>query len=376
MATDVHSVEHRYLLTSSHANNNNNTHNSILCIYDLSSRKSIPTISPVLQVNAQSILSALQWYPVDTGMFFTVSTAAIVAVWDTNQLQVVQTFQPFQYEDSLVAGGYSSSMEWSPHQAHLGAVGTKGVEPIRLIDLRAGHAAQSLRDSKHKMSTGTTSLTWSPIHSHLLVSGGFDGCIRLWDIRKGNQACVLDREYIDPCPREGLIPFEPSLWKNQSACVSSNMSHSGFVAAIRFTPNGSTLVSAGSDGTLSTWNMLKPHGELMPCRYYYYGKNRKHTTALAPITAQLQPLTLIATREYVWTHSQNSLLAYQIGKTGPPCMELKGHLKRVNTISMIPDYTKQIISGSSDGLLLMWSGRQQSQESRDSNNLKNDEDRW
>jgi len=70
-------------------------------------------------------------------------------------------------------------------------------------------------------------LTWSPT-GVVLHSGGSDGRLRWWDVRR----------------RE---------------CVRVQQAHQGTVQALKVSPDGSRLASCGNDGTIRLWDLESGH---------------------------------------------------------------------------------------------------------------------
>uniref|UniRef100_A0A0E0G5E3 Uncharacterized protein n=1 Tax=Oryza nivara TaxID=4536 RepID=A0A0E0G5E3_ORYNI len=100
-------------------------------------------------------VSMAVWYPVDTGLFVTASFDQYVKVWDTNSTQVVMDFK-------MPGKVYSAAMS-----------------PIATTHML--------------IATGSADVQWSTSSEWILMSGGCDGAIRFWDIRRAGCFLVLDQ---------------------------------------------------------------------------------------------------------------------------------------------------------------------------------------
>ncbi|KAL3822471.1 hypothetical protein ACHAXA_006899 [Cyclostephanos tholiformis] len=150
----------------------------------------------------------------------------------------------------------------------MGLDGSGGV--VRLCDAFRG------ADATHELTTttsggdggcgGINSVVWDPIHPFRLASGGDDGAVRLWDVRKsGNAACLgaLDPD-VDGTSSFGDDDYDD--WASSFRPVFSMdasrrrplgaTSHAGPVAAVTFAPDGDDLVSSGLlDGKIRHWDL-------------------------------------------------------------------------------------------------------------------------
>uniref|UniRef100_A0A0E0JR92 DNA excision repair protein ERCC-8 n=1 Tax=Oryza punctata TaxID=4537 RepID=A0A0E0JR92_ORYPU len=208
-------------------------------------------------------VSMAVWYPVDTGLFVTASFDHYVKVWDTNSTQVVMDFK-------MPGKVYSAAMS-----------------PIATTHML--------------IATGSADVQWSTSSEWILMSGGCDGAIRFWDIRRAGCFLVLDQSRSqlgrrppflegtsDKDPLNSLQPSSSSkiysaqqrtgkskkqshkLHKNQipghghiqqrlhpglSSSQNRATAHYGAVTGLRTTTDGMYLLSSGSDSRLRLWDI-------------------------------------------------------------------------------------------------------------------------
>jgi DNA excision repair protein ERCC-8 len=441
--TDLHleSKEHRFLLTGSAA--------GIVSVYDLSKWGSndhlqghtdrplsssgknhgssihkpiarsvrVPAVTEPEQVPAghSSTIRRVAWYPADAGAFLSASSDGNLLVWDTACMTPVARFAPLQHSESAMTGVAGPSllcMELSGYHC-LAAVGSPYVRAVKLLDVRSGAASHSLVGH----SGGIQALKWSPVSEHILASGGLDGCVRLWDIRKaGSRSClaVLNRDVaVNSILQESMssAAYQPdySHWQQrqllspqnskrgggsskgrqqqqqqrrpqelapnnyQAAEASTAISHEGPVTGLSFVDSGHSLLSTGVDGALLLWD-LSGAGQWVPRRFVLPGGRR-------PVDPTYQRTPMITTHDgdgdTVWIGNGSRLAAFSVQQGGTARQVLSGHLNRIQAIQAIPD-TKQLLTCASDGLILTWGPK--SAESTTSNKRKRtvheDRDSW
>mmetsp|Transcript_54920 Transcript_54920/g.133375 ORF Transcript_54920/g.133375 Transcript_54920/m.133375 type:complete len:681 (-) Transcript_54920:86-2128(-) len=192
-----------------------------------------------------SRISYAQWYPTDAGIFLTASATSSssgggggsgsgsggdgggeMLLWDAAQMKPVLNVQPFRSDLSLLEGinaggghqqtsgpitadvrggnsssdtsnGSSSSLSSSVSATPMLATAAWNLSPIKLVDLNSPSGPAAFTLTGHV--GGVAAIQWSPTNSNVLVSGGHDSTIRLWDIRKsGSRAMIttLNRERV------------------------------------------------------------------------------------------------------------------------------------------------------------------------------------
>lgn len=131
----------------------------------------------------------------------------------------------------------------SPIASHLLVACATQHPAVRLVDLRSGSNTHSLAGHHGAL----LSVAWSPTLQHVLASGGIDGAVRLWDIRKSSASIsILDAEDSIGIKPDGL---RAGGWARQSA-----RAHGGAVNGITWTDDGSYIISAGQDERMRVWD--------------------------------------------------------------------------------------------------------------------------
>ena len=95
-------------------------------------------------------------------------------------------------------------------------------------------------------------MRWSPAQPYILASGGSDGTVRLWDVRRG-RACLASLDQHNTATREN------GTWLNRT-----NKAHDGVVNGLEFTADGAYLVSLGYDEKMRVWDLETGMNTLVP----------------------------------------------------------------------------------------------------------------
>ncbi|CAO1946654.1 unnamed protein product [Urochloa humidicola] len=317
-------------------------------------------------------ISAAVWYPVDTGLFVTASFDQYVKVWDTNSTQVVMDFK-------MPGKVFTAAMSPIATTHMLIATGSADVQ-VRLCDIASGAFTHTL--SGHR--DGIMSLEWSASSEWVLMSGGCDGAIRFWDIRRAGCFRVLDQsqsqlgrrppllksttenDHIDSLgpstprsaqKRTGNSKNSPTLRKGQnmthghmqqqrlhpglSSSQNRATSHYGAVTGLRTTKDGMYLLSSGSDSRLRLWDIDSGCNTLV------------NFEAMRLQTGK--PLQLAVTEDpsLIFVPCMASIKAYNLW-SGTTFRTFRGHYELVNCCHY-NEQDQELYTGSNDRQILVWS---------------------
>jgi DNA excision repair protein ERCC-8 len=239
--------------------------------------------------NAHSFgITDLSFYPFDSAAFLSSSFDKSLKLYDSATLIPSATF-------ALDAPVYSFAV--SPIAQHLLVACATQLPPVRLVDLRSGAAAHALAGH----AGGVLSVAWSPTEEYVLASGGTDGSVRLWDVRRSaGQLGVLDMDDSvgDPHWRSTKVPQQP---------IGRGKAHDAAVNGVVWTADGRHIVSTGHDDKMRVWDFEKRANTL--ANFGPYVKNR-HLSRLLPCilpTALAEP-----GKDMVLFPSEREVLMYEV----------------------------------------------------------------
>ena len=181
-------------------------------------------------------ITHLSFYPFDSLAFLSTSYDHTLKIYATETLTLSASFDL----DSVV---YSHGL--SPIADHLLVACATQHPAVRLVDLRSGASAHSLAGHQGAV----LSVAWSPRDEYVLASGGSDGAVRLWDIRRSAGSLgVLDMD--DSVGVGG----EDGRGKNARA-RNHGKAHIGACNGVVWTEDGKNLVTAGHDERVRVWDV-------------------------------------------------------------------------------------------------------------------------
>uniref|UniRef100_A0A7N0TIJ6 DNA excision repair protein ERCC-8 n=1 Tax=Kalanchoe fedtschenkoi TaxID=63787 RepID=A0A7N0TIJ6_KALFE len=338
----------------------------------IAKHKSIFTVDKLHESGHQYAVSSAIWYPIDTGLFITGSYDNFINVWDTNTTQVVMNFK-------MPGKVYRTAMSPLANSHMLIAAGTEDVQ-VRLCDISSGAFTHML--SGHR--DGVMSIEWSMSSEWVLMTGGCDGAIRFWDIRRAGSFRVLDQSQsqlgrrtpiLRRCESEKVltsrsspsshtatnksrIPLtdskqSPSRNQRQTSSRKQRLhpgllstqdratAHYGAVTGLKVTEDGMYLLSAGSDSRLRLWDVES-------------GRN----TLVNYETARLQgtkPMQLAVTQDsaLVFVPCMSSVKAFDFW-SGSISKTFRGHYESVNCCCF-NFHDQELYTGGNDRQILVWS---------------------
>ncbi|XP_031500078.1 WD repeat-containing protein ATCSA-1 [Nymphaea colorata] len=341
-------------------------------------------------------ISSAVWYPVDTGLFVTGSYDQYVKVWDTNMTQVEMSFK-------MPGKVYGIAMSSVATSHMLIATGTEDVQ-VRLCDIASGAFTHTL--SGHR--AGVFSVQWSTSNEWVLMTGGCDGAIRFWDIRRAGCFRVLDqfqtqlgrRPAISGSKSAKLSGFQPSdsgysvtarlpqkritvangtkqscsLYKGQpkgsviqrlhpgmSSTHNRATAHFGAVTGLKITEDGMYLLSAGTDSRLRLWDIESGCNTLVNYDALRFQSKKNVQLAVA------SDLSL------VFVPCTTSVKAYDIW-SGKTFSTFHGHYESVNCCCF-SSADQELYTGSNDRQILLWSPSVSTAADEGSESLT-DHDNW
>ncbi|KAI0564992.1 WD40/YVTN repeat-like containing protein [Gracilaria domingensis] len=151
---------------------------------------------------------------------------------------------------------------------------------IRLWNLHTGDALGTL-SQKHGPFDWVTSVAVSPC-SQQVAAASYDQIARVWDV----QSSQLLRHFQGHTDKPLCVAFSPSgrllisggldrtikLWdlamkRPVQSCPMSFEGHSDFVLSVTFSPDGERIISGSRDGTIRMWDPRQPDSYMSYCAH-------------------------------------------------------------------------------------------------------------
>ncbi|KAJ2955813.1 hypothetical protein NQZ79_g8249 [Umbelopsis isabellina] len=324
---EIDRVENKYLLSAGA--------DSEIHIYDIEEQPvnkkiwKIPSIARVAKKDRQKFgVSSVAWYPFDTGMFISSSFDNTINVWDTNLMKSACTFD---LEEKV----FSQSI--SPIASHCLVAGASADPRVRLCDLRSGAFTHSLTGHHGSVMAAQ----WSTRYEHMLITGGSDCTIRVWDIRKA-AAYIMSLDQYNT--------------ENGDPLSSTNQAHNRPINGLAFSPDGFYILSLGMDEKIRLWDAYTGRNTLV--NYGSHLRNRSNLT--------IKPLVV---NERIWPplifvpSDDHQVLAFDM-LDGRLVKRLRGAYGRVTSVDKRPG-KEELYSASKDQEILVWEAPRPDTEKND-----------
>lgn len=166
-------------------------------------------------------------------------------------------------------------------------------------------------------------LQWSPRNEFLLASGGQDGVIRMWDVRKA-RSCLAELTL--------------------TGTTDGGKAHFDSILGITFASDGLSLVSASKDKTLRLWDALE-------LKYFHKQapwETASHYSSIRPLLTDMRD----SSPSLLYIPSHRHILEINMS-TFTVRKRLQGHFGRVVCLAM-NDAEPSLYSGGADREILAW----------------------
>ena len=190
----------------------------------------------------------------------------------------------------------------------------------------------------------------------MVLSGGWDGQLRLWEVNTGRpvtalpaankalSACAITpdgRQWLSGSLEGMLVAWDPATHQ----LLAQLMAHTRPISSIVFAPDGATLATTSWDRTTMIWNRLQE-------------REGRCLTGHEDIVAGCR-FTPEGSRLLSWSHDRT--LRLWDTATGHLLFQLSGHLDRVTAAAVSPSGT-WAASGGRDRLVKLWNLGQGTEE--------------
>jgi WD40 repeat protein len=229
---------------------------------------------------------------------------------------------------------------FSPDNLLVATGGTNGDHLVHLWDAATGRAIKSLKGH----TDNVFAVAFSPDKS-LLVSGGHDHTLKLWDVKTGVEVAQLggednswravfspDGKYLASASMNGRV----KLWDVAARSVLRMLDgHTQSVKAIAFSRDGKWLATGGDDNTVMLWEVATGKGKKLGLadhvgRVNFSPDGKRLITGGVDGTVKL------------WDVIANQEL-----------LTLKGHTDEVSSVTFSSDGTS-LATSSQDGTIRLW----------------------
>lgn len=337
----IDKFEGRYLLSGGA--------DSSICMFDLESARQSQSSTihyPIGHAAKTSTthsfgITHLSFFPFDSLAFVSSSYDHTLKVFSSETLKASASFD-------LHAVVYSCSI--SSIASHMLVACATQLPAVRLVDLRSGTSSHSLAGH----NGAVLSVAWSPVDEHILASGGTDGTVRLFDIRR-SAGCL------------GLLDMEDSIGVagynsrgHGARHRERGRAHNGAVNGVTFTDSGRYLTTTGHDETMRVWNMYNGANTLAN-----FGPKIRNGNLATLLPLQAPSRLLPPGKEVVFFPNEAEILAFDLldgtllqqlkaPKSATSSSAAQRNAKNRTTTLDWRAHDVELYSGHSDGTIRAW----------------------
>lgn len=121
---------------------------------------------------------------------------------------------------------------------------------MRLLDLRSGLSTHALPGH----ASAVLSVAWAPHNAHLLASASTDNRVIIFDVRRGGNNSAIASLDMDDAVGVLAPHGAPQSYTCRRAFVSEARAHGGAVTGVRWTSDGTYILTSGQDARIRVWD--------------------------------------------------------------------------------------------------------------------------